>query len=250
MSNKNDDAIIPLENAKPNPRGPETPCAACSARKYGVCGALSPEELTRVLASSSNFTVLAGDSLLDEGEPEKHVLSVLDGCLKIYKLLPDGRRQITSFLFPGDFLGLQRSSTYIFSAEAVTTSTVCRMNRSDLNRLTAETPNLERRLFDFAAKALTDVHEQLLLLGRKTAHERLASFLLMLSVRAGERGQQTNPVNVPMSRDDIGDYLGLTTETVSRTFSRLRKSGLISQDKDRKIHIYDVDRLREVAEGF
>ena len=240
----------PLQAAHPKERPIDSPCAACSARKMGICFALTVPELERFSAVGKHTQIEVGESVVDEGQPEQHVFSVVKGCLKIYKLLPDGRRQITSFLFPGDFLGLQRSENYVFSAEAVSETTICRMDRKDLDILSSEIPNLEQRLFEFASRALTDVHEQLLLLGRKTAQERLASFLIMLSKKAEERGLPENPIAVPMSRDDIGDYLGLTTETVSRSFSRLRKANLISQDKDKKVSLLDITRLRELSEGF
>ena len=101
-----------------------------------------------------------------------------------------------------------------------------------------------------ASEALAELQGQLLLLGRKTAHERVATFLTMLSRRAEERGLPGNPIDVPMSRDDIGDFLGLTTETASRTFSRLRKDGLIGGDKDRRIEILDEEGLSDIADGF
>lgn len=198
----------------------------------------------------ASISLNAGATLIDEGEQDRHIFSITSGCLKCYKLLPDGRRQITGFLFPGDFLGLARSKTNTSSVEAITTSTLCRMQRTELDRIASAIPNLQRRLHELASEALAEVQGQILLLGRKTAQERVATFILMLSRRAGERAQGTNPVDIPMSRDDIGDFLGLTTETVSRTFSRLRKSGLIGMDKDKKVEILDIDALQEIAEGF
>ncbi|WNK01094.1 helix-turn-helix domain-containing protein [Thalassospiraceae bacterium LMO-JJ14] len=239
-----------LKPAIPRGEAAETPCAACQVREHAVCGALAPAELSRFGGVMKNVILQPGDHLVDEGEPETHVFSVTNGCLKCFKLLPDGRRQIIGFLFPGDFLGLARSETNPSSVEAVTQANVCRMERRELEKLAGSIPNLERRLHDMASEALAEVQGQLLLLGRKTAHERVATFLLMLARRAGERGVSANPVDVPMSRDDIGDFLGLTTETVSRTFSRLRKDGLIGGDRDRKIEILDEDGLTSVAEGF
>ncbi len=239
-----------LEPAKPRHGSSPSPCAACQARDISVCGALSPEELTVFTESMVTTTLAPGMPVVDEGEPERFVFSVNSGCLKCFKLLPDGRRQITGFLFPGDFLGLTRSETYPSSVEAVTSSTLCRMERSELRRLAETIPNLDRRLHELASEALAEVQGQIVLLGRKTAQERLATFLLTLSRRAGERGQSTNPIDVPMSRDDIGDFLGLTTETVSRTFSRLRKDGHIGMDKDKRIEILDFEGLNDIAEGF
>jgi len=239
-----------LKTALPKDNAKENPCAACQVREHAVCGALMPAELERFGSAMKQVDLQPGDHLVDEGEPEKHVFSVTSGCLKCYKLLPDGRRQIVGFLFPGDFLGLARSAANPSSVEAVTQATLCRMERRDIESLAGSISNLERRLHEMASEALAEVQGQLLLLGRKTAHERVATFILLLSRRAGERGAPTNPVDVPMSRDDIGDFLGLTTETVSRTFSRLRKNGLIGGDRDRKIEILDEGGLSQIAEGF
>ena len=198
----------------------------------------------------ATVSLTAGAPLVDEGEDENYIYSITSGALKCFKLLPDGRRQITGFMFPGDFLGLAKSDTYINSVEAITPATLCRMSRKELNQFSDSISNLDRRLHEMASEALADVQDQLLMLGRKTSEERVATFLLSLSRRAGERGGKTNPVEVPMSRDDIGDFLGLTTETVSRTFSRLRKRGLIGQDKERRTEILDFDSLAEISDGF
>lgn len=231
------------------PRRPKgtSPCAACQVRETAVCAALNPMELQRFSDDVTVLTISAGSPLVDEGEDETFVFSVTAGCLKIYKLMADGRRQITGFLFAGDFLGLARSNTYTCSAEAVSSTTLCRMTRKQFDGFARSMPNLERRLFTFASEQIAEVQEQLLLLGRKTAQERVATFLLKLSERTAQAGRPAEIVDVPMSRDDIADYLGLTTETVSRTFSKLRKAKLISSDKDKKIRLFDVAGLADMA---
>lgn len=239
-----------LKPALPREYAGEHPCSACQIREHAVCGALTLPELAKFGGAMKNISLNAGDHLVDEGETEHHVFSVTAGCLKSYKLLPDGRRQIVGFVFPGDFLGLAKADQYPSSVEAVTAASLCRMERRELIKMSESIPNLDRRLHDMASEALAEVQGQLVLLGRKTAQERVATFLLMLSRRAVERGMSANPVDVPMSRDDIGDFLGLTTETVSRTFSRLRKDSLIGGDKDRKIRILDEEGLSDIADGF
>ncbi len=192
----------------------------------------------------------AGDALFDEGEPATNVYNLTSGTIKLYRLLPDGRRQVTGFLFAGDFLGLAASEDYIFSAEAVTPVSLCKFSRVDLDVLMERAPQLERRLLSLARYELAEAQDQILLLGRKTAKERIASFILMLSERAVRRGEQDNPVSIPMSRNDIGDYLGLTTETVSRTLTRLRSSQAIIMESDRKVTLVERQVLEEIAEGF
>ena len=250
MSSEKQNARAILKPAIPKISSGETPCAACEVREFAVCGALTPNELDSFGTGMATVSLTAGAPLVDEGEDENYIYSITSGALKCFKLLPDGRRQITGFMFPGDFLGLAKSDTYINSVEAITPATLCRMSRKELNQFSDSISNLDRRLHEMASEALADVQDQLLMLGRKTSEERVATFLLSLSRRAGERGGKTNPVEVPMSRDDIGDFLGLTTETVSRTFSRLRKRGLIGQDKERRTEILDFDSLAEISDGF
>jgi CRP/FNR family transcriptional regulator len=175
---------------------------------------------------------------------------VTDGCVKVYKLLPDGRRQIIGFLFAGDFLGLAVTEVYAYSAEAVTESSLCRFPRRKLEDLMERFPRMERRLLGVASNELAIAQDQMLLLGRKTAKERLVTFLLMLSDRARERGQVSNPVSLPITRHDIGDYLGLTTETVSRSFTQLKSDGLIEPAPSNHVTMLDHDALREIAAGF
>jgi len=236
--------------AVPRARGDRSPCRACTVRHVTLCGALNEQELAEMSALVSSVELAPGDGLFDEGEPADYVFNVTAGTVKIYKLLADGRRQMTGFLFPGDFLGLANEETYAYSAEAVTHATLCRFSRRKLEDLFARFPKLEHRLLGMASHELAAAQEQMLLLGRKTAREKIASFLLMLSNRARERGQPGNPVAVPMSRNDIGDYLGLTTETVSRTFTQLRQSGCIGLLPGGKVELCDRARLEAIAEGL
>lgn len=242
--------IAQLNDAKPKAKGGGSPCAACQVRHLAVCSALDGSELDRLNDILTHVEFLQGDGVFDEGEPAEYVFNITAGAVKLYKLLPDGRRQVTGFMFPGDFLGLANQQEYVYSAEALSDVMLCRFPKSKLDVLLAEFPHMESRLLGMARNELAEAHEQMLLLGRKTAKERIASFLLMLARRAERRGQPANPIAVPMSRNDIGDYLGLTTETVSRTLTRLRKSGAISLESDRKVNLLDGEALQELAEGF
>ena len=127
---------------------------------------------------------------------------------------------------------------------------LCRFPRRKLERLLERYPKMEHRLLGMVSHELAVAQEQMLLLGRKTAREKIASFLLMLSRRSVQRGQNGNPVAVPMSRNDIGDYLGLTTETVSRTFTQLKQGGSISLLPGGKVELADRARLEDIAEGL
>lgn len=189
-----------------------------------------------------------GSNLVHEGDDDTLIFTVTTGCFKSYKQLADGRRQITGFYFPGDFIGLSQREHYLVDVEAVTQSSVCQMRRSDLKLLSRQMPKIEHRLYDLTSDALAELQGQVLLLGRKTAQERLATFIMMLSDRAGEDGESADTVRVPMTRQDIADFLGLTIETVSRTFSALRKKGVIGTETKGEIDILDNDALARLSD--
>ncbi len=158
--------------------------ACATARHLTICGALDEQELAQMSAIVSYLELAPGDPLFDEGQPAEHVFNVTAGAVKVYKLLADGRRQMTGFLFPGDFLGLANEETYAYSAEAVTHTVLCRFPRRKLERLLEQYPKMVHRLLGMASHELAVAQEQMLLLGRKTAREKIASFLLMMSRRS------------------------------------------------------------------
>ena len=202
-------------------------CETCEVRDYSACAPLDEEEQKRLVAIMTPIEVPAHKPIFEESAAADHVFNVTSGAVKIFKLLPDGRRQITGFLFPGDFLGLTHNDSYAYSAEALTATKLCRFPRRKLEALMQELPKLERRLLGIASHELAAAQDQMMLLGRKSARERVVSLLLMLSNAAVRRGQPASPVGLPMNRNDIADYLGLTMETVSRVLTQLKTKGLI-----------------------
>lgn len=234
---------------KGTPSNDQNPCGACPVRSLTVCSALEPDEVRRLAEMTQTMRVESGHNLFSEGDKADALFNVTAGTVKIYKLLPDGRRQITGFLTTGDFLGLSHNETYAYSAESVTATSLCRFPRRRMEALLDDFPKMQRRLFSMASTELVTAQDQMLLLGRKTAKEKICSFLLMLSQRAARRGHKENPVHVPMSRADIADYLGLTTETVSRTFTQLKTSGVISLLEGNKIRLSNLDSIYDMAEG-
>ena len=228
------------------------PCASCGARHSSVCAAIEQKDLDRLAALAVPLPVLAGRSFITEGDPAEHFFNVTVGTAKLFKLLPDGRRQVTGFASAGTFLGLAVSSSYAFSAEAVEPSQVCRFSRTRLRHLLDDFPAMERRLLDVASNELVAAQEQMLLLGRKTARERVASFLLAREACAAGCGAPAagGHVLLPMARTDIADYLGLTVETVSRTMTRLRIEKLIDMPSPTEIVLRNHDKLTELAAGL
>jgi CRP/FNR family transcriptional regulator len=215
-------------------------CATCGARGESVCASIDDQHLVR----------LASAAIVTEVEPGKTFINITAGTAKLYKLLPDGRRQITGFAHTGIFLGLAVSSVYAFSAEAIDHVRYCRFPRQKLQILLDDFPALEKRLLETASNELVAAQDQMLLLGRKTARERLASFLIAQKRHALPCHRSEDQIHLPMSRADIADYLGLTIETVSRTFTRLKNEQLIAIPNANTVTVLSRDGLLSLAEGY
>ena len=192
-----------------------------------ICACLASDELALLDALAHPVTFGAKETLFVQGQPAEAVYNLTGGAVRLYKLLPDGRRQIVGFALPGDFLGLAMRDAFGFSADAIETVTACAFPRSAYSALVDAKPHLLKRLHEFATHELTLAHEQMLLLGRRTAEEKLICFLLGMQQRWARLGKPSVTVPLPMTRQDIADFLGLTIETVSRTFTRLSKEKTI-----------------------
>src|SRR5262249_31620191 len=173
----------------------------------------------------------ANKEVFGESEPADFVFRIIRGVVRAYKLLSDGRRQITAFYFPGDVFGLEPTDHYSVTAEAVVTAHVMVCKRRQMLSVAAQNVGAAREIWSFTAQSLAHAESHLLLLGRKTALERIESFLLEMNERALVSGQ----LNLPMTRRDIADYLGLTLETVSRALAQLEEEGELQLDGPRKI---------------
>ena len=204
------------------------PCAGCPVRGLAVCGVLEADELADYRRLGWSLRLTPGQTLFHEGDPATRVFTVTRGAVKLYTLLPDGRRQVTGFMFPGDFLGISLDEEHAVSAEALDDVQLCWFPRSRFGEFVDEHPAMERQLYFMAANELAAARQQMVLLGRKTALERLATFFMHLLERSerGE-GERSNCFDLPMSRSDIADYLGLTKETVSRVLGQLRDLRMI-----------------------
>jgi CRP/FNR family nitrogen fixation transcriptional regulator len=170
------------------------------------------------------------EEIFGEEEPTDFVYKVISGAVRTTRLLSDGRRQIGAFYMPGDVFGLERGETHRFSAEAIALSEVALVRRSALERAAERDGAAARKLWALTSHELEDLQDHMLLMGRKNAAERVGSFLLKLA-RRGASGV----IELPMSRGDIADHLGLTLETVSRTLSQMARDQSISLPSARRV---------------
>ncbi|MFD2741156.1 Crp/Fnr family transcriptional regulator [Sulfitobacter aestuarii] len=223
-------------------------CRACEARHGGICGALDPAELLRLGKMTSRQRYPARTILLTPGEHTEYCSNILNGVVKVSKLLPDGRQQVVELQFAPDFLGhpfAAESNVFIETASAVE---LCSFPRHMLKSMTAESAALQNRLHRQVLRQLDQARDWMMTLGQKTAAEKVASFLIMLAGHLHpSEADRSKSFDLTLSRMDIADFLGLTTETVSRQLTALRKAGVIHIDKARHVSIINPQGLRAAA---
>jgi CRP/FNR family transcriptional regulator len=222
-------------------------CRHCESRSLSVCGPLEGEEFVGLQRLNHPVTFPARAVLFNQESPLRHVYSIVHGVVRLYKLLPDGRRQIVGFALPGDFLGLALADGYGFCADAVTAVSACRFSRDHFAEFADQHPAMLRRLHDMATHELALAQQQMVLLGRRDAEEKIASFLLALQQRwARITGRTSVTIDLPMGRQDIADFLGLTIETVSRTLNRMGRDKLLVIVPD-GVRLLDAAKLERLA---
>jgi CRP/FNR family transcriptional regulator, anaerobic regulatory protein len=222
-------------------------CLHCGIRRVAVCAALDDAELRDLESIMSHRRLGPRQSLAIEGDEAEYAYNVISGGLKIYKALADGRAQMVGFLLPGDFLGLPRRGTYAFSAETLGSTELCQFPRAALTSVFEKHRALQERVLTVTHDELAAAQEHMLLLGRKQATERVCSFLVGLLRRLERSVGETDPLAIPLHRDEIAEYLGLTIETVSRCFTQLRNDGLIRLVKADLVSILDRNGLEALA---
>jgi CRP/FNR family nitrogen fixation transcriptional regulator len=188
---------------------------------------------------ASEFSYGKDEEIYGEGEPAEYLYQIISGAVRTYKLLSDGRRQIGAFHLPGDVFGLAPDSEHRLTAEAIVDTTVRLVPRRSLEKAAASNVHVARNLWTLTASDLRHAEDHMLLLGRKTAMERVATFLLEMDRRLARAGMMA----LPMCRRDIGDYLGLTLETVSRALSQLNDEGILMFSSARQIALRNRQRL-------
>ena len=222
-------------------------CAGCEVRDIAACSAIPSRELHELEQLGGKIRLSPGTTLVREGDARTEVHTLVSGMARQVRLLPDGRRHVAGFLLPGDFIGFSAASHHRHSVEAVTESVLCSFSLPSVRRLRERYPDFDANLFEQACGELDKAGSYLTALARMTPVERLSAFLLYLSGRQHALGGRENHADLPMTRADIGDHLGLTIETVSRTFSRLKQEGVLYFEHPHHIELRDPPRLRELA---
>jgi CRP/FNR family transcriptional regulator, nitrogen fixation regulation protein len=189
---------------------------------------------------ATEYSYKKDEEIYGEDESAEYVYQVISGAVRSYKLLSDGRRQIGAFHLPGDAFGLESGTVHRLTAEAIIDTTVRLVKRRSLEQAATVDVNVARKLWRMTAGDLRHAEDHMLLLGRKTAMERVATFLLEMDRRLAVTGMMA----LPMCRRDIGDYLGLTLETVSRALSQLHSQGVLGFSGARQIVLRNRQRLR------
>lgn len=229
------------------------PCDTCPVRDISICSVLPRQKRAEFASGSHGRRIAKGTVIADEGATMTQVSSVVDGVVKLIKSTSDGRQQIVGLAFPADLVGRPFAENSEFRVETATDVALCSFSRSGFERVLAENPDVEKFMLKAKLDEIDKARAWMLVLGRKSAEERVATLLLMLAEREAKsiRHEGRAPTDVtfelPLTRAEMGDYLGLTLETVSRQFSKLRDAGLISFEDHRDVRVPSIARLAHVA---
>lgn len=222
-------------------------CRVCLVRHLAVCTALPAEQAGALEELAGDLQLRAGELLAREGEQRRYVFTVQTGALRRTRTLADGRRLVAGFLMPGDYIGFSGSTHYRHTFEAITDSSLCAVSHQGMRSLCETYHGLEHELMQRACIELDSTRDKLMALARMTPPERLAGFLQDMAQRRQRQGLDDAVVELPMTRTDIADYLGLTIETVSRCFTKLRGEGLIATPDPHTVQLLDRRKLDLLA---
>lgn len=231
-----------------------TPCDECAVRDHALCATLETEERTQFIRLGRQMTVRRGHTLMWEGDESMLVANVVEGALMLSTSMSDGREQIVGVVYPSDFIGRPFGSESPHNVTALTDSKVCVFSRSVFDGFAREHPGLEHRLLRRTLDELDRARKWMLLLGRKSAREKIATFLLDISRRlaysaADDDRPPLDRFALPLDRQQIANVLGLTIETVSRQLSELKRMNVLALPDRRSVEILDRPRLEEMAEA-
>jgi CRP/FNR family transcriptional regulator, anaerobic regulatory protein len=227
-------------------------CSNCSLAELCLPHGLTEAELEQLEKIVKRKPPLQpGQHLYRAGDPSLSLYAVRSGTLKSYYTTDDGDEQVLGFTLPGEMVGFDGLSDGHYTSNSVVleTSCVCSLPYERLEEMCHTTPGLHKQIMRVVGREITLDHQMLLLLGKRSAEERLATFLVSLSKRYRARGLSATEFNLPMSRQDIGNYLGLAIETVSRLFAHFQEQGLLTVNR-RRVVLHDLDRLTGRIEGY
>ncbi len=242
MQKKEGADVISIANIK-------AACRECSLRELCLpLGLKAPDLLELEQLVRRRRPLRKGEYLYRYGDPLKSLYAVRRGTIKTTGLMEDGRVQVTGFYLAGELLGIDAISDdrHPCSAEAVEATEICEIPYHELEEVAQHVPGLQHQLFKIMSREILRDEQMLMMLGRMTAEERLAACLLSLAQRQKRLGAEDGEIRLPMSRQDLGDYLGLALETVSRLFSRFQEEGLM-EVHGRQVRVTDADRLRSLG---
>jgi len=222
-------------------------CAICKIRSYSFCRCLPEERLKDFAKISEEKEFEDKKTIFLQQDQSKNLYNITKGNVKIYRLLSDGRIQIIGFLYPGDFFGSYKKEKYNYSAESIGDLRLCVFDQKSLDDYLEKNMNLAKELLHMTSHELTLAQDRMMVLGKMNASERVAKFILNISDQRLRIGWQNNPISMPMTRQDIADYLGLTLETISREFSKLKASNVIKFLSPKQIYISDRDKLSSLC---
>ncbi len=233
------------------PQNHGTTCSDCGLAAICLPIALEATEIDSLDdIVQRNRPLQKGDHLFRENDAFSSVYAVRSGALKAYRITNDGKEQVTSFALPGEILGMDAigNNKHASSAVALETAAICEIPFNMLDELSSAIPLLRRRFYQLMSEKITSDQQLITLLGKNTAEQRVSTLLLSISARHARQKLSATKFNLPMSRIDIGNYFGLTVETVSRVFGRLQKLGLIKV-RHKQVEILKYDEFRAIASG-
>ena len=218
-------------------------CGSCPIRHRAICARCDDDELSRMEEIKSYATFEAGQPILWRGDELTRFSSVVQGIASLSRTMEDGRTQVVGLLLPSDFIGRPGREHVEFDVTAVTDVTLCQFQRKPFEQLVEEVPHISQRMLEMALDELNAAREWMVLLGRKTAREKIATFLEMVVRRSTTPQVPVQNYTLPLTREEIGDFLGLTLETISRQLSAMKKDGIIEFEDRRRFVIKDLEAL-------
>jgi len=212
-------------------------CLTCSAKAHSFCKCIVQDKLSDFSKISSQKKFKDGSYIFLQGEKNNYFYNLVKGNVKIFKVFDDGRIQIVGFLYPGDFFGLYTSKNFSYTAECIGEVTCCIFNHKDLDAYLDKNTELTKHLLHMTTNELTLMQDRVAVIGRLRARERIINFFLNISSQRKRIGWQDNPIVLPMTRNEMADYLGLTVETVSREISKLKSEQIIKMIDGKQVFL-------------